>query len=145
MFNKYFEEYEIGDTWQSRGRTITESDLVMFSAWSGDWYPLHTDSEWAKTTQFGQRIAHGLLILSASMGLTPLEPGRVVAFYGIDNLRFVRPTYIGDTIHVELEVTDAQDKGEAGIVSARATVFKQDGNPVLVATHKLLIARRPAL
>jgi 3-hydroxybutyryl-CoA dehydratase len=144
VFNKYFEEYQIGDTWRSRGRTITESDLVMFAAWSGDWYPLHTDQEWAKNTQFGQRIAHGLLILSASMGLTHLEPGRVVAFYGIDHLRFVRPTYIGDTIHVEMEVASKQDKGEAGIVASHATVLNQDGNPVLVTTHKLLIAKRPA-
>ncbi len=143
MYDKYFEEYEIGDYWRSRGRTITESDLVMFASWSGDWFPLHTDKEWAKQTQYGQRIAHGMLVLSVSMGLTKLEPGRVIAYYGIDHLRFVRPTYIGDTLTVELQVVGKQEKKDAGIIAADVSVLKQDGEPVLVATQKILIAKRP--
>jgi len=143
MFERDYEDYQIGDKWSSRGRTITESDLVQFASFSGDWYPLHTDKEWAGKTQFGQRIAHGLLVLSVSMGLTILKPGCVVAYYGIDKLRFTHPTYIGDTIHLELEIVEKVDKGQAnGVVVARAVVKKQTEEPVLVAMQKLLIAKR---
>lgn len=80
MFEKYFNELNIGERWVSRGRTITEADLVLFSAFSGDWYPLHTDKEWAAQTSFGQRIAHGMLVLSVAMGLLDMVPGpKVIA------------------------------------------------------------------
>ena len=110
MFDKYFDDYRVGDTWQSKGRTITESDLVMFSAFSGDWYSLHSDREYAKGTHFKQRIAHGMLILSVTTGLLKFEPGIVVAFYGMDKVRFTNPTFIGDTIHLNANVIDLKEK-----------------------------------
>ena len=98
MFDRVFSAYQIGESWESRGRTVTESDLVMFAAFSGDWHPLHTDREWAQKGPFGQRIAHGMLTLSLATGLMVFKPGIVLAFYGIDRVRFVKPTYIQDTL-----------------------------------------------
>ena len=141
MFNKKFDHFEVGETWRSRGRTITEADIVMFSAFSGDWYPLHTDKEYAENnTPFKQRIAHGMLVLSVATGLQVMEPEVIVAFYGIEHLRFIHPTFINDTIHVELEVTDLQDKGNGtGVVTATQKVVKQTGEPVTTGVLKILI------
>ncbi|MFB4164277.1 MaoC/PaaZ C-terminal domain-containing protein [Alteribacillus sp. JSM 102045] len=144
MYDKHFEHFQIGNKWRSRGRTITESDLVMFSAFSGDWYPLHTDKEYAeKHTSFKQRIAHGMLVLSVAIGLQKMEPGIVVAFYGIDDLRFIKPTFIQDTIYVELEVTDLQDKdNNTGIVTTNLTVVNQNNDSLLVSTCKILVNKK---
>jgi 3-hydroxybutyryl-CoA dehydratase len=143
MFNKYFNYYEVGETWRSKGRTITEADIVNFASLSGDWYPLHTDKEYAKQTPFKQRIAHGMLVLSAASGLLLYEPGVVVAFYGIENLRFVKPTFIGDTIHVEMTVTALEDKGNGtGVVSACQEVKKQTGEAVAVSIVKVLLNKQ---
>jgi len=141
MFNKKFDHFEVGETWRSRGRTITEADIVMFSAFSGDWYPLHTDKEYAENnTPFKQRIAHGMLVLSVATGLQVMEPEVIVAFYGIEHLRFIHPTFINDTIHVELEVTDLLDKGNGtGVVTAIQKVVKQTGEPVTTGVLKILI------
>lgn len=140
MFDKKFEHFELNETWRSRGRTVTESDIVMFSAFSGDWFPLHTDKEYAENTLFKQRIAHGLLVLSASTGLLTMDPDVVVAFYGIEKLRFVQPTFINDTIHVELEVIDLQDKGKGtGVVTFKQNIVKQTGELVVSAKLKLLV------
>lgn len=142
--DKYFEEFEIGERYVSRGRTITETDLVNFSGLSGDWYPLHTDVEYAKQTPFKQRIAHGMLVLSIGTGLWNLQPGFVVAFYGMDRVRFVNPTIIGDTIHVESEVIEKTDKGEkGGVVTFRQEIKKQTGEVVVSALKKILVAKKP--
>jgi len=142
MFDRPFDAYHIGDRWQSRGRTITVSDLVMFSALSGDWYPLHTDQEWASKTRYGQRIAHGMLVLSVATGLMVFKPGIVLAFYGLDQTRFVRPTYIGDTLHVELEVRSLEDKKTSGgVVTSLMHVVKQTGEAVVVGLFKILVAK----
>lgn len=143
MFNKYFNDYQLGGTWESRGRTITETDLVMFSALSGDWYPLHTDVEYAKETHFKQRIAHGMLILSVTTGLLHFEPGIVVAFYGMDKVRFTNPTFIGDTIHLRGKVIDVQEKGtKQGVVTVLQEVKKQTNETVAVFEMKILCNKR---
>ena len=141
MFEKKFELFKIGDKWSSRGRTITESDLVMFSAFSGDWYPLHTDKEYAENqTPFKQRIAHGMLVLSVATGLQKMDPEVVVAFYGVDNLRFIAPTFINDTIHVELEILELKDKQNGtGVVTFQQVIVKQTGENVITGTFKVLI------
>ncbi|MDE5416297.1 MaoC/PaaZ C-terminal domain-containing protein [Alkalihalobacterium chitinilyticum] len=143
MFDKFFEDFEIGQKWKSRARTITETDIVMFSAFSGDWYPLHTDIEYAKTTLFKQRIAHGMLVLSVGTGLTRMEPEIIVANYGVDKLRFIQPVFINDTIHVELEVLDLQDKGNGtGVVTTKQQIVKQNGDPAIVGISKALINKK---
>lgn len=143
LFNKKFEQFTVGDTWKSRGRTITEADLVMFSAFSGDWYPLHTDKEYAeKNTPFKQRIAHGMLVLSAATGLQIMEPDIIVAFYGIEKLRFVTPTFINDTIYVEIEVLELEDKENGtGVVTARQNVVKHTGELATTGILKILIKK----
>ena len=143
----YFEDFEIGHVSRSRGRTITEADIVNFAGLSGDFVELHTNEEFARTGPFGRRIAHGLLILSISSGLM-VQMGQttdtVVSFYGIDRLRFVRPTFIGDTVRVEKKVVDRQDKEKGGVVTFDTSVLNQNNEPVLVYTDKLMVKRRPA-
>ena len=139
---KYFNDFQLGDKIVTRGRTVTEADIVNFAAFSGDWYPLHTNIEYVKNTQFGERIAHGMLVLSVASGLMPLYDMAIVAFYGIDKVRFLSPTKIGDTIHVELEVADKQDKGEnSGVVSLNQSIKNQRGEDVAISLMKLLISK----
>lgn len=144
MFNKCFDDYHVGETWHSKGRTITESDLVSFASLSGDWFPLHTNIEYAKNeTKFKQRIAHGMLVLSISTGLLELEPGIVVAFYGMDKIRFINPTFINDTISVQMRVTDTKDKDEeTGIIVAELHIIKQTGETVIVGDMNMLLNKR---
>jgi 3-hydroxybutyryl-CoA dehydratase len=142
MYEKYFGDFQIGEQWKSRGRTITETDIVMFSALTGDFYPLHTDIEYAKNSFYKQRIAHGMLVLSFAVGLTKMDPDIVVANYGIDKLRFIHPVFINDTIHVELEVTDLDEKGNGtGVVTVKQTIVKQTGEPCIVGISKALIKK----
>jgi len=110
-----FEDIEEGDTDVTQGRTITEADVTNFAGISGDFNHLHTDEERMGDSMFGERIAHGMLVVSAATGLlwqsrTPEEREAVVAFYGMDELRFRQPVYIGDTIRVETEVLETREK-----------------------------------
>jgi acyl dehydratase len=110
-----FHEIEEGDTAVTQGRTITEADVTNFAGVSGDFNHLHTDEERMSDSMFGERIAHGMLIVSAATGLlwqsrTPEEREAVVAFYGMDKLRFQQPVYIGDTVRVETEVLETREK-----------------------------------
>lgn len=86
------------------GRTITEADVVGFSALTGDHHPQHTDAEWAGAGPFGERVAHGMLVLSYALGLVEIDPERIVALRRIEEVVFKRPVKIGDTIHVEAKV-----------------------------------------
>jgi 3-hydroxybutyryl-CoA dehydratase len=142
---KYFEDFKVGEKTVTRARTITETDIVNFAALTGDFNRLHTDLEWAKKGPFGERIAHGMLVMSYAVGLMPLHEMSVVAFYGIDKLRFVAPTKIHDTMHVELEVIEKQDKGNVGgVVSWKQSIKNQRGEEIIISTLKLLIAKQPA-
>lgn len=96
-----FDALELGGRFRTRGRTITESDLVNFSALTGDHHPLHTDAEWAAESEFNGRIAHGMLLLSYSVGLVPLDPEHVLALRGFERVAFKRPVRIGDTVRLE--------------------------------------------
>ncbi|PSQ44341.1 monoamine oxidase [Halobacteriales archaeon SW_5_68_122] len=112
-----FADTEEGDTAVTQGRTITEADVTNFAGVSGDFNHLHTDAEHMGESMFGERIAHGMLVVSAATGLlwqarSPEEREAVVAFYGIDDLRFRQPTYVGDTIRVETEVLETRSKDE---------------------------------
>ncbi|WP_347489713.1 MaoC/PaaZ C-terminal domain-containing protein [Desulfoscipio sp. XC116] len=143
MLSGYYDDLKVGDRWVSRGRTITESDIVMFAAFSGDWYQLHTDREWAAKTPFGQRIAHGLLVLSVSSGFWDLSGGTVIAFYGMDKVRFTAPTFIGDTIHAELEIVEKKVKNpDSGVVDVKQEIKNQRGQTVAAAVLRLLLKKR---
>lgn len=91
---------QVGATTTTGGRTITEADLVSFAALTGDWHPQHSDAGWAARGRFGERVAHGMLVLSYAVGLTAFDPERVVALRGLESATFKRPVRIGDTIHV---------------------------------------------
>ena len=142
---KYFQDFKVGDLIVTRGRTITEADLVNFSGLTGDFYPLHTDSEYAKNTQFGERIAHGMLTLSIASGLWSPEytmQWAFVAFYGIEGVRFTGPVKIGDTLHVKFEVVETHDKTDKnGIVDFKQSIINQKEEVVSVAIFRLVIGK----
>jgi acyl dehydratase len=145
VLDKYAEQIALHERYVSRGRTITETDVVLFAAFGGDWYPLHTDREWAARSVFGERIAHGLLLLVVGTGFLPVRPGVVVAFYGIDELRFVGPVRLGDTIHSEFEVVAREEKKERReVLTLALDVQNQRGEAVLTAKLKMLCNRSPS-
>ena len=133
--DSYFETVEEGATDETGGRTITEADVVNFAGVSGDFNHLHTDDVRMADSGFGERIAHGMLVLSIATGLlwqnrSPEERAAVVAFYGIDELRFRAPVFIGDRIHVETEVLETERKPDSagtGTVRYGLKIVKQDG------------------
>lgn len=134
----------------SPGRTVTEADIVMFAALSGDWTQLHTNAEYMKDSLFGQRIAHGLLTLSIASGLRlrnrDRPPVKVLAFLGMDKVRFTAPVFVGDTIQVELEVIEARtskSKNDAGILKFKNIVKNQRDEEVATWETALLVSRKP--
>jgi 3-hydroxybutyryl-CoA dehydratase len=142
MLSKYFEEHQPGEGGRSRSRTITEADIVGFAGLSGDWHSLHTDREYAARSRFGQRIAHGMLVLSVASGLIDNDAPYAAAFYGMNNVQFRQPTFIGDTIHVQWEVIDIADHDEGnGIVTWSLNIFKQTDVMVARAEMRMLVAK----
>ena len=111
MAGLYFEEFSVGQKIVTVARTVAESDIFTFAGLSGDFNQIHTDAEFSKQTPFGQRIAHGLLGLSITSGLamrTGILEGTVLAFREINEWKFVKPVFIGDTVHAELNVTETK-------------------------------------
>src|SRR3954471_18804772 len=106
----FYEDYELNSKRTTLGRTITETDFVVHAGHTGDFFPHHMDVEWCKTQPFGQRIAHGTMIFSIGIGLTASEINPEAFSRGYDKMRFVKPVYIGDTIHSEITISE---KGEA--------------------------------
>jgi acyl dehydratase len=146
MIAGYYEDLEIGQRFVSRGRTITETDVLGFAGLSGDFHPLHTDAVYAAEGPFGSRIAHGLLTLAITTGLmAPPSPEAIKAFYGLDRVRFLRPVYLGDTIHFESEVAEVREpeKGRS-VVTLAVTVINQKAEPVLAMQMKFVVALREA-
>jgi 3-hydroxybutyryl-CoA dehydratase len=143
---QYFEDFELAAVNKSRGRTVTEADIVNFAGVSGDFVELHINEEYARSGPFGRRIAHGLLVLSIASGLGVRMNDiseTVIAFYGIDRLRFVKPTFIGDTVHVVKKVIGKQEKtADRGILTFETSVMNQNNEPVIVYNDKLMIKRR---
>lgn len=143
-FRRWFEDLEIGHSLLTHRRTVSEADIVNFGGISGDYFYMHFDEIAAKDTQFGKRIAHGYFVLSAAAGLfVSPAPGPVLANYGLDNLRFVAPVAIGDTIRARLTCkrkvdrnrTDEQGRGQ-GVVAWDVQVTNQ--NDELVASYDIL-------
>jgi acyl dehydratase len=144
----YFEEFEAGQLIVSAGRTITEADIIAFAGLSGDYNQIHTDAEYSKQAPFGQRVAHGLLVLSIASGLavqTGVMEGTVIAFREIDNWKFAKPVYIGDTIVVELAVKETKllRRIGGGSVLIEVKVKNQSDDVVMRGNWTALIASRP--
>jgi acyl dehydratase len=117
MMALYYEDFQVGDHFTSPGRTVTEADLTLFSGLSGDYNPLHTDEEFAKNTSYGKRIAHGALGFAIVTGLIDrlqLFNGSAIAFLGIENWQFVKPIFIGDTIHFEMVILNKRKTSTIG-------------------------------
>ncbi|HKX65699.1 MAG TPA: MaoC/PaaZ C-terminal domain-containing protein [Intrasporangium sp.] len=146
----FFEDFAVGQTFTSQGRTITETDVVLFAGWSWDTNPPHTDAESMEESRFGERIAHGMLGLSVAMGLASrlgIFEDSSIALLGIDDWRFHAPIRIGDTVHVTVEITGTRltSPGDAGILSRYFTLANQDGVVVQSGDIGLMVATRPPL
>ena len=142
LFERDFDAVEPGESFESRGRTVTESDVVAFAGLTGDWHPQHTDAVWAAASDFGERIAHGALVLSFALGLVDYESDRVVALREISRATFKAPVRIGDTIRVSGTIESARPMtDELGLVETRWRVLNQHGKAVALFTVKLLWRR----
>ena len=145
MLDKYFDQLAVGDVFAgSRGRTITETDIALFSAVSGDWSPLHNDAAYAANGPFGTRIAHGLLLVSMMTGLAPISGQAVVALYGFDRVRFVNPVLLGDTITYTSKIAGLQSKGDGrGLADVEFQICNQHQNVCVAGTIKILLNKTP--
>ena len=142
LFSRPFDDLEAGDRFATRGRTVTEADVVGFASLTGDWHPQHTDAVWASGSAFGERIAHGLFVLSLAGGLVPFDPERVVALRRVGDVVFKRPVKLGDTLRVTGKVLETSDVGEeAGLVGFAWNVVNQDERVVTRARVEVLWRR----
>ncbi|OUR83798.1 phenylacetic acid degradation bifunctional protein PaaZ [Colwellia psychrerythraea] len=143
-FRKYFEELQVGESLTTHRRTVTEADIVNFGAVSGDHFYAHFDEIAAKDSMFGQRVAHGYFVISAAAGMfVDPAPGPVLANYGLENLRFVEPVPIGDTIQVKITVKKKikkdkrpEEERATGVVVWDVEVTNQD--QVIVALYDIM-------
>lgn len=148
MSGLYFEEFTVGQTVKTVGRTISEDAIFSFAGLTGDYNQIHTDADFASKTQFGQRVAHGLLGLSVATGLimrTGLLEGTVLAFREIVDWKFVKPFFIGDTIHAILTVseTKALPRIGGGSLVAAVEVRNQSDEVCQRGTLNLLMLSKP--
>jgi 3-hydroxybutyryl-CoA dehydratase len=144
----YFEEFEVGQRILTPARTINEADIQAFAGLSGDYNPLHTDAVFAQSTSFGARVAHGLLILAIASGLadrTGFIEGTAIAFREILDWKFSLPVFIGDTVHVllEIEETKALPKLGGGALILALKVLNQDERTVMRGRWSVLIQSQP--
>ncbi|MFZ2486608.1 MAG: MaoC/PaaZ C-terminal domain-containing protein [Anaerolineae bacterium] len=142
----YFEDYTVGDAIASQARTVTESDIVNFAMLSGDWNPLHTDAEAAKQTPYGERIAHGLLVLSMATGLAErlgFMSGTVIGFMGLD-WQFRAAVKIGDTIRVQATVDEMKPMPRlgGGFVTLKVQILNQEDKAVQRGSWTVLVKSR---
>ena len=145
----YFEEFEVGQSIISPGRTITEADVVGFAAMSGDWNAMHTDAEYAADHPFGQRVAHGLLVLSVASGLAMrlgILEETALAFREIDSWKFSLPVFFGDTVRVRATVTETKKMRRigGGLVTLKVEILNQEDKIVQRGSWGVLVIGREA-
>ena len=148
MAGLYFEEFTVGQSVKTIGRTISEDAIFSFAGLTGEFNQIHTDAAFASKTQFGQRIAHGLLGMSISVGLimqTGMLEGTVLAFREIQDWRFVKPFFIGDTVHAVLTIaeTKALPRIGGGPLIASVEARNQNDEVCLQGTLNLLVLSKP--
>jgi len=150
MPGKYLDEFVVGEVHITPTRTITETDVTMFAAMTGDYIELHTSETHAKTSIFGKRIAHGLLLLSISHGLLSrigLIDGTGIGFAEIENWKFKAPVFFGDTIYIRITVTEvrpSQSKPDRGILKLFLEIVNQNNHVVQEGTKILMMRRSPS-
>lgn len=145
-----YDDLSVGMRFRSPGRTITDADLVGFSGLTGDYSELHTSDVYAQSSQFGRRVAHGMLGLAYAHGLMWARTGELretaVAFLGIDGWRFLGPVFVGDTIFVDYELAELRDsrsRPTQAIATFEVKVVKQDGTLVQQGRKALLVSKVP--
>lgn len=142
---QYFEDYLIGDTRTTFGRTISEADIVFHAGHSGDFFPHHMDEEFCKTQPFGSRIAHGTMTFAIGVGLTATTINPHAMTYGYERLRFPKPVFAGDTIKTTVTVTSKTDdpkRPNFGKVVETTETKNQNGATVMFCEHILLVKRQ---
>lgn len=135
---RHFDDYAVGESYTTHARTVTEADFVVHAGHTGDFFPHHMDAEWCRTQEFGQRIAHGTMILAFAAGMTARVINLVAFSYGYDRVRFVRPVHIGDTIRVEASIVNKRPdpkRAGRGFVDEECRVLNQREETVMVFTH----------
>lgn len=144
FIKKYFEDFALEEKRFTKGRTVTESDIVIHAGQSGDFFPHHMDEEWCKTQPFKKRIAHGTLIFTIAIGLTADFVNEVSMTYGYDRLRFIKPVFIGDTIKVTITIKEMKEhkKPGFGLVTEQVETFNQHNELVMVCDHLLLVNKK---
>lgn len=146
MVDAPYGELQIGQKRASSGRTITETDVVNFCMLTGNWLELHANVEFAKETLYGQRLVQGGLVFVIVNALLGFEPALIEAFYGVDKLRFIRPTFINDTLYARSEIIRLRDKGSKhGIVTVLLEGTNQREEIILSCEFSLLVRREPLL
>jgi acyl dehydratase len=142
----YAEDIVIGHRFRTSGVTVSEAHVVAFAGFSGDMNPLHMDGEWAETEgPFGARIAHGMAVLSLASGMRcMLDDLALIAFLGIEDWRFQRPVFIGDTVHGEMTLIElrATSKPERSVLRVEVEIVNQDATPVQRGTWSMMILHR---
>lgn len=148
----YYDDLQVGDRCISSGRTLTEADIVAFAGLSGDFNSLHMDADFASHTPHGQRIAHGLLVLAVTSGLStrlPIMKLMEKAIVGLAGLecRWFKPTFIGDTLHVVLEITGKEPgkKADRGSVIMKRSAVNQSGDTVMESLWRLVLKTKGAV
>ena len=148
MVGLYWEEWEVGKSFETAARTVTETDVVNFAGISGDYNPLHINEDYCKKTQFGTRIAHGPLVYAIAAGLLfqlHLYDDTLIAFLGFESLKFTKPVKIGDTIYAKVTVTEVTEtsKPDRGVMKRQLQVINQHGEVVQDGVQAFLMKRRP--
>jgi acyl dehydratase len=144
---QYLEDYEVGASRETLGRTITEADIVFHAGHSGDFFPHHMDAEWCRGQPFGQRIAHGTMTFAIGIGLTATQINPRAMTYGYERLRFPTPVFAGDTIRTTVTIGrkgDDPKRPRHGQVVELVRVVNQRGQTVMACEHILLVEKREA-
>jgi acyl dehydratase len=143
----YLDDVEVGQEWESLGRTVTETDIVNFAGLSGDFNPIHLDHEFARTTPFRRPIAHGLLVLSLGSGLGLYSPPmRTLAFLALREWHFKEPVFIGDTLRLRSKIVEKEvrGRGRRGIITWHRLIVNQEGRVVQEGISQTLVEGRAA-
>ena len=141
---KFFEDFELNEGKTTASRKITGGDIDLHAEESGDYFPHHMDEEWCKTQPFKKRMAHGTLVLTVAIGLTADVINEVCMTYGYDRIRFVKPVFIDDTIHVVTKIKEKRDHKRPGfgLITEQVETFNQHKEVVMVCEHIYLAEKR---
>lgn len=148
MSTMYFDDFKPGQVFETGGRTITETDLTMFSMMTGDWNQIHANAEFAKTTRFGQRLVHGAYGIGLAIGMMHglgIFEHSAVAMLGVSDWQFKQPIFVGTTLRLRLTIleTESGKTGKTGRVGRRFELLDQDDGVVQVGHSDVLVAVRP--